>query len=110
MTSHPDYRFGNVFASTTLAGLLASSEARRQFSERPIQLVRRTCIDCEYLVLCHGGCPVGAYAVHGRLAESDPHCALYQALFRQIEDAAIRLARQAVAGYLGAGGQPARRR
>ncbi|MCM8594888.1 radical SAM protein [Accumulibacter sp.] len=106
VTSHPDYRFGNLFASATLAELLDGSAARRQFGERPIHLARRACIDCEYLALCHGGCPIRTFAFHGRLTETDPYCALYKALFRQMEDAAVGLARQAVAGRLAAQQSP----
>lgn len=96
VTSYPAYRFGNIFSSATLAELLRASEARRQFIERPIVLAQRKCIDCDYLSLCHGGCPIRTHAQHGTLFETDPYCELYQELFRLFEQEAVRQARQLV--------------
>jgi hypothetical protein len=53
---------------------------------------KRDCIDCSYLALCHGGCPVRTYSLRGTLFEKDPYCELYKKLFRHIEDHATRLA------------------
>jgi sulfatase maturation enzyme AslB (radical SAM superfamily) len=75
-----------------LSELLRDSHARRRFTERPVQLMQRDCIDCDYLALCHGGCPVRTYSVRGTLFEKDPYCELYKKLFRHIEDHATRLA------------------
>ncbi|MCM8663126.1 radical SAM protein [Accumulibacter sp.] len=96
VTSYPEYRFGNIFSSATLAELLRGSEARRKFIERPMVLAQRKCIDCDYLSLCHGGCPIRTHAHHGTLFETDPYCELYQELFRLFEQAAVRQARQVV--------------
>ncbi len=96
VTSYPDYRFGNIFSDQSLAELLQTSTARRQFTERPIRLVQRDCIDCDYLSLCHGGCPIRTYSFHGTLFEIDPYCGLYKGLFKQLEESAVKLAREAV--------------
>jgi len=91
VTSYPEYYFGNIFESASLTELLRDSKARRQFHERPSRLVEHDCVECEYLSICHGGCPVRAYTVHGTLFEKDPYCELYLALFRHMEKAATRL-------------------
>lgn len=96
VTSYPDYRFGNIFSDQSLAELLQTSTARRQFTERPIQLIQRDCIDCDYLSLCHGGCPIRTHSFHGTLFETDPYCELYKGLFKQLEQSAVRLAREAI--------------
>jgi radical SAM protein with 4Fe4S-binding SPASM domain len=97
VTSYPDYHYGNIFESENFGALLQTSPARQQFNERPIQLIQRDCLNCDYLALCHGGCPVRAYTVHGTLFEKDPYCALYKTLFGRMERAAQDLAREAVA-------------
>jgi uncharacterized protein len=77
--------------------MLHNSPARQQFNERPIQLIQRDCLDCNYLSLCHGGCPVRTYSVYGSLFEKDPYCELYKVMFGRMERAAQELARDAVA-------------
>jgi uncharacterized protein len=70
-----------------------------RFHRRPMTLVQGDCITCDYLALCHGGCPVRTFTVHGTMFEKDPHCALYKSLFGHMAGAAARLARAtAVAG------------
>jgi radical SAM protein with 4Fe4S-binding SPASM domain len=97
VTSYPDYHYGNIFECDSLGELLKASTVRQQFNQRPIQLVQRDCLSCDYLSLCHGGCPVRTYTMHGSLFEKDPYCALYQAMFGRMQRAARDLAREAVA-------------
>lgn len=92
VTSYQDHRFGNIFEYDSLSGLLRDSPARRRFSERPVKLMQGDCLQCDYLGLCHGGCPVRAYSVHRRLFEKDPYCHLYKSLFRHMECRATQLA------------------
>lgn len=87
--SYPEFRFGNIFNSKSLLSLLQNSEARRQLQERPGVLIQREdCIDCRYLGICHGGCPVRAYTMQGELNRKDPYCSVYLALFKGMEDLA----------------------
>jgi len=97
VTSYPAYHYGNTLECDNFAALLKNSPARRQFNERPIQLIQRDCVSCDYLSLCHGGCPVRTYSVHGTLFEKDPYCELYKDMFGRMERAALDLAREAVA-------------
>ena len=97
VTSYPDYHYGNIFESDNFGAMLRNSPARQQFNERPIQLIQRDCLDCNYLSLCHGGCPVRTYSVYGSLFEKDPYCELYKVMFGRMERAAQELARDAVA-------------
>jgi len=77
--------------------LLKTSPARGKFNERPVHLIQRDCLSCDYLSLCHGGCPVRTYTVHGTLFEKDPYCELYKVVFGRMEQAARELARAAIA-------------
>jgi radical SAM protein with 4Fe4S-binding SPASM domain len=96
VTSYPDYHYGNIFECDDFGELLRNSPARQQFNERPIQLIQRDCLNCDYLSLCHGGCPVRTYTVHGSLFEKDPYCELYKAIFSRMQGAAQDMAREAV--------------
>ncbi|HRD67057.1 MAG TPA: radical SAM protein [Candidatus Competibacter sp.] len=95
VTSYPDYHYGNIFECDNFGDLLKNSKARQKFDERPIQLIQRDCLSCDYLSLCHGGCPVRTYTVHGTLFEKDPYCGLYKAMFGHMARAARELAREA---------------
>ena len=97
VTSYPDYHYGNIFECDNFGELLKTSAARQQFNQRPIHLVQHDCLECDYLALCHGGCPVRTYTVHGSLFEKDPYCELYKALFERMQRAARDLAQAAVA-------------
>ncbi|HSA47410.1 MAG TPA: SPASM domain-containing protein, partial [Candidatus Competibacteraceae bacterium] len=97
VTSYPDYHYGNIFECDSFGELLRNSPARKQFNERPIQLIQRDCLSCDYLSLCHGGCPVRTYTVHGSLFEKDPYCELYKVMFSRMQRAARDLAREATA-------------
>lgn len=91
VSSYPEYRFGNLFTPASLSDLLQGSQARQKFHLRPGQLVQtEDCLDCDYLALCHGGCPVRAYSVRGDLLKKDPYCALYQGIFRRMEEIAAK--------------------
>jgi len=84
--SYPEFRFGNIFGRDSLSAILLNSDARRRLQERPGMLIQREdCIECSYLGICHGGCPVRAYTVHGDLCGKDPYCRLYRKLFEGIE-------------------------
>jgi uncharacterized protein len=96
VASYPEHWFGNLFDAASLGTLLANNPVRERFHQRPVALVARDCIHCDYLALCHGGCPVRAFAVHGTLFEKDPHCELYRALFAHMAGAAARLARGSI--------------
>ena len=84
--SSPEYAFGNVFAPQSLTELLETSAARRRFRARPERLVRDgTCLACDSLSICHGGCPVRAYAITGTFFARDPYCDVYKSMFSRIE-------------------------
>lgn len=85
VTSYPGQHFGNLFETPSLTELLRTSTARRAFVDRPVRLMDQDCIHCDYLALCHGGCPVRTYTARGQLFEKDPYCALYRGLFAHVE-------------------------
>jgi radical SAM protein with 4Fe4S-binding SPASM domain len=93
VTSYPDYFFGNIFECDDFTDLLKNSPARKRFIERPAAIVQQGCLECDYLSLCHGGCPVRTYTFRGTIFEKDPYCHLYKSLFKHVEDVAARLAK-----------------
>jgi uncharacterized protein len=92
VTSYPEYFFGNIFEQESLSELLKNSPARQEFIDRPAAIIDQGCIECDYLSICHGGCPVRTYTKKQTMLEKDPYCALYKALFRHTEEAAAKLA------------------
>ena len=91
VTSYPEYFFGNIYESGSLGRMLAESSARRKFVERPAAIIPSDCIDCDYLSMCHGGCPVRTYTFSGTMFEKDPYCKVYLAMFRKAEEVAAKL-------------------
>ncbi len=94
VTSYPDYRFGNIVEEASLGEMLHRSAARRSLRDRPGSLIKEAdCIECDYLGLCHGGCPIRAYATGGSLLAKDPYCETYRTLFAHVQrEVAPRLA------------------
>jgi len=92
VTSYPEYFFGNIFETDNLTKMLAESNARRKFVERPALVIPKDCIECDYLSMCHGGCPVRTFTFSGTMFEKDPYCHVYLAMFRKAEDVAAKLA------------------
>lgn len=91
VTSYPEYFFGNIYESESLGRMLAESSARRKFVERPAAIIPHDCIECDYLSMCHGGCPVRTYTFSGTMFEKDPYCKVYLAIFRKAEEVAAKL-------------------
>jgi radical SAM protein with 4Fe4S-binding SPASM domain len=95
VASYSQFHFGNIFKSGSLADMLRNSLVRRNFLERPGVLIQQeACAECDYLAICHGGCPVRAYTTYGDLHTKDPYCETYKAVFNQAEHIAAHLARE----------------
>jgi radical SAM protein with 4Fe4S-binding SPASM domain len=93
VTSYPDYWFGNIFGPQSFTELLQKSEARKRFQARPEALMEHeTCLGCEYLSICHGGCPVRTYSITGDFFVKDPYCQVYKAIFSTMEEIAAKTA------------------
>ncbi|GLI34866.1 radical SAM/SPASM domain-containing protein [Desulforhabdus amnigena] len=91
VTSYPEFRFGNIFDDVGLSDLLKNSPARRSLQLRPGLLIQREdCLECDYLSICHGGCPVRAYTVHGDIFRKDPYCLLYRNLFQMMQEMTVK--------------------
>jgi uncharacterized protein len=92
--SYPEFWFGNILDSESVSEIL-SSEPRRRIMERPTKLIENDeCIGCDYLSLCHGGCPIRAFTAKGALISTDPYCQTYKAVFAHIEQKAVSLVRE----------------
>ncbi len=66
--------------------MLRTSPARREFVERPKHLVEHEdCLECRFLSICHGGCPVRTYSALGTMLAKDPYCEVYKAVFGRAE-------------------------
>jgi len=91
VTSYPEYFFGNIFKEESLGRMLRESRTRQDFVKRPAAVIPQDCIECDYLSLCHGGCPVRTYSFRGTMFEKDPYCHTYLAMFRKAEEVAKKL-------------------
>jgi uncharacterized protein len=86
VTSYPESFFGNVFREASLTTMLRTSPARREFVERPKHLVEHEdCLQCRFLSICHGGCPVRTYSALGTMLAKDPYCEVYKTVFGRAE-------------------------
>jgi uncharacterized protein len=86
VTSYPESFFGNVFHDADLTKMLRTSPARREFVERPKHLVEHEdCLECRFLSICHGGCPVRTYSALGTMLAKDPYCEVYKTIFARAE-------------------------
>ena len=86
--SHPDFHLGNILRDPA-ESLLTENPVRARYFARTEELVAGECGECRHLPICFGGCPLHAYAFTGRLAERDPYCESYRALFEVIERKAV---------------------
>ncbi len=93
VTSYPDYWFGNIFGPESFTELLEQSQARQRFQARPEALMEHeSCLGCDYLSICHGGCPVRTYSITGDFFVKDPYCQAYKAIFSTLEELSARAA------------------
>jgi radical SAM protein with 4Fe4S-binding SPASM domain len=93
VTSYPEYRFGNIYGPLSFTELLKRSKARQRFQMRPEVLIEHeTSLDCDYLSICHGGCPVRTFSITGDFFVKDPYCKVYKALFSTMEEMAVVIA------------------
>ena len=91
--SYPEQMYGNILACQDMAEIM-NGPVRQQFLERPIRLMEEEdCAECEFLAICHGGCPVRAYSTTGSLFRKDPNCQSSKTLFSLGRSAAIELDR-----------------
>jgi radical SAM protein with 4Fe4S-binding SPASM domain len=94
VTSYPDYWFGNIFDDVSFTELMQKSPARQKFQARPERLMKEeSCVGCDYLSICHGGCPVRTYSITGDFFVKDPYCQVYKAMFSTMEEMAAGTAR-----------------
>lgn len=99
VASYPEFRFGNIFSQNSFANLLKNSEARQYLKSRPRFLIQQEdCLVCDFLTLCHGGCPIRAYSTTGSLFTKDPYCQTYKSLFPFMEKQAAKLAQGRISG------------
>ena len=65
---------GRRFTHYLQTNLISYPPAWREFVERPKHLVEHEdCIECRYLSICHGGCPVRTYSAFGTMLAKDPY-------------------------------------
>jgi sulfatase maturation enzyme AslB (radical SAM superfamily) len=59
---------------------------------RPASDASTDCLECRYLAICHGGCPIRTYTARGTILAKDPYCETYKAIFSHAEELAARIA------------------
>lgn len=81
-----DMHFGNILEDgVSLEKIIAASPARKLLLQRPMVLMEKTdCADCDFLAMCHGGCPVRAYGRAGNINDKDPYCLTYKKIFAHV--------------------------
>ena len=100
VASYPEHAFGNLFTSPNLTALLDASTARRALLDRPVRLMDGgDCDTCPHLGLCHGGCPVRAFASKATILAKDPYCDVYKAVFTKCRDLAGMVAADVTASW-----------
>ena len=93
VASYPDFVFGNILTCRDMADIM-NSPVRQQFLERPLRLMEEEdCSECEYLAVCHGGCPLRAYSTTGSLFAKDAYCEANKTLFGLARNAAVEIDR-----------------
>lgn len=93
VSSYPNHMFGNILSCRDITDIM-SSPMRKQFLDRPLRLMEdEDCAECEFLNICHGGCPIHAYSATGNLFVKDPNCKSMKTLFSLARNAAIELDR-----------------
>lgn len=99
VTSYKKQSFGNLFFNKSLRDMLNTSKARQEFLERPRRLIEtESCRSCEWLSMCHGGCPVRTFTAKGTVFAKDPYCEAYKAIFSQTRETAARTTLRRLAG------------
>ncbi len=85
VATHPQYNFGSFLKDSI--DVVLSSPNRRAILDRPLRLARETsCGECRFWGICHGGCPIRAFAFTGDIQGPDHYCRVYQAMFQTILD------------------------
>jgi uncharacterized protein len=88
---YPCYRFvgmdewimGSVYENPSVSDLAGSKAWKSMFQFK--DFVDKTCISCNHIRYCRGGCPYNAIAPdHGALNGIDPHCTAYKRIFDEI--------------------------
>jgi radical SAM protein with 4Fe4S-binding SPASM domain len=64
--------YGNIHQKTLSE--IMKDEQRNQFVERNELLQKTVCKGCRFWTLCHGGCPLYAYAEHGNFMHKSKWC------------------------------------
>lgn len=65
--------YGDI-RDSSLEEIMADPQ-RGQLAERNAILEEGECNNCRFWTICHGGCPLDAYAQHGSFAHKSPWCA-----------------------------------
>jgi uncharacterized protein len=72
--------YGNI-RSQSILSLLSTSEERKKLAVRSAQLAAGECSDCEFFIICSGGCPDDAALGNGNITDRTAHCESYKMLF-----------------------------
>ncbi len=78
-----DLCLGNI-ADTSLQEIL-DSPIRREFLRR-WEITRHECNGCDWIQVCHGGCPHEAYVRYGNIFAKDPNCSAYRAIWSHVAE------------------------
>jgi radical SAM protein with 4Fe4S-binding SPASM domain len=82
-TSHrTTFRAGNL-REQSLREIWENSDILRDWRETTVNTIP-TCSECEWKLLCGGGCRVNAYTEHGEIRAPDIYCDAYRKIFENV--------------------------
>lgn len=64
---------------------ISTEAVQRAMQQVPnLRFDQKECLDCPFVTLCTGGCPLETYSLTGRWASRNPYCAVYRALLPRL--------------------------
>jgi uncharacterized protein len=94
----PQWRLGNLLSDPGALEEVIAGSARQSFAQQKGGL-GAACLGCEWLQMCHGGCPKYRLLHSGMIAAPTYFCDAYQMLFAHGDDALAR-----IVGHMSAAG------
>ena len=80
VSTHKEYGFG--YMGKQMVSEILDSPKREDFVNRPINMIRNSeCGECEYWMICFGGCPIRALTFSGDIFSKDHYCPVYKRIF-----------------------------
>jgi radical SAM protein with 4Fe4S-binding SPASM domain len=83
VSTHKDFSFGRLGED----GITEILESRNRdlFLDRPSRMIQDPeCGQCDFWMICYGGCPIRAYTYSGEIYSRDYYCEVYKGIFSTV--------------------------